>query len=69
MRSRAGASPSSRQLVAPGLSGAPEDEVRAFFAQGMLLNLAAAMDLPQIAGYRGWALAHLRAQAEAGGYP
>jgi len=54
------------QLVAR-LSGAPEDDVRAFFATGMLLNLAAAMDLPQIAGDPGWALAHLRAQAEAGG--
>ena len=54
------------QLVAR-LSGAPEEEVRAFFATGMLLNLAAAMDLPQIAGDPGWALAHLRAQAEAGG--
>jgi AcrR family transcriptional regulator len=50
------------QLVAR-LSGAPEDEVRAFFATGMLLNMAAAMDLPQIAGDPGWALAHLRAQA------
>ena len=49
------------QLVAR-LSGAPEEEVRAFFATGMLLNLAAAMDLPQIAGDPGWALAHLRAQ-------
>jgi AcrR family transcriptional regulator len=47
------------------LSGAPEDEVRAFFATGMLLNVAAAMDLPQIAGDPGWALAHLRGQAEA----
>ena len=45
------------------LSGAPEDEVRAFFATGMLLNMAAAMDLPQIAGDPGWALAHLRAHA------
>ena len=53
------------QLVAR-LSGAPEDDVRAFFATGMLLNLAAALDLPQIAGDPGWALAHLRAQAEAG---
>jgi AcrR family transcriptional regulator len=44
------------------LSGAPEEEVRAFFATGMLLNLAAALDLPQIAGEPGWALAHLRAQ-------
>jgi AcrR family transcriptional regulator len=49
------------QLVAR-LSGAPEEEVRAFFATGMLLNLAAALDLPQIAGDPGWALAHLRAQ-------
>jgi AcrR family transcriptional regulator len=48
------------------LSGAPEDEVRAFFSTGMLLNVAAAMDLPQIAGDPGWALAHLRAQATAG---
>jgi AcrR family transcriptional regulator len=31
------------------LSGAGEDDVRAFFATGMLLNVAAAMDLPQIA--------------------
>jgi AcrR family transcriptional regulator len=51
------------QLVAT-LSGAPEDEVRAFFATGMLLNLAAAMDLPQIAGDPGWALAHLRGRAQ-----
>jgi AcrR family transcriptional regulator len=50
------------QLVAR-LSGAPEDEVRAFFATGMLLNVAAAMDLPQIAGEPGWAVKHLRAQA------
>src|SRR4051794_28643368 len=42
------------------LSGAGEDEVRAFFATGMLLNVAAAMELPQIAGDPGWALAHLR---------
>jgi AcrR family transcriptional regulator len=48
------------------LSGAPEEEVRAFFSTGMLLNVAAAMDLPQIAGDPGWALAHLRAQATAG---
>jgi AcrR family transcriptional regulator len=47
------------------LSGAPEEEVRAFFATGMLLNMAAAMDLPQIAGDPGWALEHLRAQAGA----
>src|SRR3954452_6684180 len=52
------------QLVAR-LPGAPEDEVRAFFATGMLLNMAAAMDLRQIAGDPGWALAHLREQAQA----
>jgi AcrR family transcriptional regulator len=46
------------------LSGAPEEEVRAFFATGMLLNVAAAMELPQIAGEPGWALAHLRGRAE-----
>jgi AcrR family transcriptional regulator len=49
------------QLVGT-LSGASEDDVRAFFATGMLLNMAAAMDLPQIVGEDpGWALAHLRA--------
>ena len=37
------------------LSGAPADEVRAFFATGMLLNVAAAMDLPEIAGRKAWA--------------
>src|SRR3954465_1570835 len=47
------------------LSGASEDEVRAFFAPGRLLNMAAAMDLPQIAGDPGWALAHLRGHARA----
>jgi AcrR family transcriptional regulator len=41
------------------LSGAPEEDVRAFFATGMLLNVAAAMDLPQIAGDSEWAVAHL----------
>ena len=49
------------------LSGAPEEDVRGFFATGMLLNMAAAMDLPQIAGDPGWALAHLREEAGAGG--
>jgi AcrR family transcriptional regulator len=47
------------------LSGAPEEEVRSFFATGMLLNMAAAMDLPEIAGDPGWALAHLREEAGA----
>jgi AcrR family transcriptional regulator len=48
------------------LSGASEEEVRAFFATGMLLNMAAAMDLPQIAGEPGWALDHLSGGAAAG---
>jgi AcrR family transcriptional regulator len=39
------------------LSGAPADEVRAFFATGMLLNVAAAIDLPEIAGQKGAAWA------------
>jgi hypothetical protein len=52
------------QLVSR-LSGAPEEDVRAFFATGMLLNVAAAMDLPQIVGDPKWALEHLRARAEA----
>jgi AcrR family transcriptional regulator len=47
------------QLVSR-LSGAPQDDVRAFFATGMLLNVAAAMDLPQIVGDPRWALEHLR---------
>jgi AcrR family transcriptional regulator len=42
------------------LSGAPDDEVRAFFAAGMLLNVAAAMHLPAIAGDPQWALMHLQ---------
>jgi AcrR family transcriptional regulator len=42
------------------LSGAAEEDVRAFFATGMLLNVAAAMDLPQIVGDPRWALEHLR---------
>jgi AcrR family transcriptional regulator len=41
------------------LSGAPDDDVRGFFATGMLLNVAAAMDLPGIAGDPQWALTHL----------
>src|SRR6267378_3759064 len=39
------------------LSGAPADEVRALFATGMLLNVAAAIDLPEIAGPKGAAWA------------
>jgi AcrR family transcriptional regulator len=42
------------------LSGGSDEEVRSFFATGMLLNVAAAMDLPEIAGEKGWAIAHLR---------
>jgi AcrR family transcriptional regulator len=36
------------------VSGASEDEVRLFFAHGMLLNVAAAMDLPVIKNKSGW---------------
>src|SRR2546421_2343546 len=46
------------------LSGASADEVRAFFATGMLLNVAAAIDLPEIAGQKGaaWARRALHGQ-------
>jgi AcrR family transcriptional regulator len=36
------------------LSGADEDEVRLFFATGMLLNVAAAMDLPELLHDESW---------------
>jgi AcrR family transcriptional regulator len=49
------------------VSEAPEEEVRAFFSTGMLLNVAAAMELPEIAGDPGWALAHLRGRAAPAG--
>ena len=42
------------------LSGAPDDEIRAFFAKGMLLNVAAAMNMPAIAADPQWARAHLQ---------
>jgi AcrR family transcriptional regulator len=45
------------------LSGAPADEVRAFFATGMLLNVAAAIDLPEIAGRKAWARRALHGEA------
>jgi AcrR family transcriptional regulator len=47
------------------LSAAPADEVRAFFATGMLLNVAAAIDLPEIAGPKGsaWARRALHGDA------
>jgi AcrR family transcriptional regulator len=47
------------------LSGAPADEVRAFFATGMLLNVAAAIDLPEIAGPKGAAWARRALHGEA----
>jgi len=47
------------------LSGAPPEEVRAFFATGMLLNVAAAMDLPEIAGPKGAAWARRVVHGEA----
>src|SRR2546423_8266798 len=47
------------------LSGAPADDVRAFFATGMLLNVAAAIDLPEIAGQKGAAWARRALHGEA----
>src|SRR5438270_12256468 len=47
------------------LSGAPAEEVRAFFATGMLLNVAAAIDLPEIAGRKGAAWARRALGGEA----
>lgn len=40
-------------------TGAPPAAVQAFFAQGMLLTVAAGMDLPALAGERRWAGAFL----------
>ena len=37
------------------LSGASPEDVRRFIATGMLLNVAAAIDLPEIAGKQAWA--------------
>jgi AcrR family transcriptional regulator len=37
------------------LSGAGAEELRAFMARGMLLNVAAAMSLDELAGREGWA--------------
>lgn len=37
------------------LSGANDEVVRDFFAKGMLLNVAAAMDLPAVMGDEAWA--------------
>ena len=39
------------------LSGAPPEQVWAFFAHGMLLNTTAALDLDAIAGESEWAAA------------
>jgi AcrR family transcriptional regulator len=36
------------------LSGAAPDELRGFFATGMLMNLAAALDLPELLAGEGW---------------
>jgi len=35
-------------------SGADEETVRAFFSKGMLMNVAAAMDLPELLGKEPW---------------
>jgi AcrR family transcriptional regulator len=53
------------------LSGAGPEQLRAFIAQGMLCNVAAALDMPQIAWDENWARERLRELAggatEAGG--
>ena len=59
------ADPEIRELVrarfaalwrhAERLSGAPAEDIRAFFAKGMLMNVAAAVDLPEIAHDDAWA--------------
>jgi hypothetical protein len=36
-------------------SGANDDEIRIFFACGMLMNVGAAMDLPAVLGNEPWA--------------
>jgi len=41
------------------LSGAGPDQLRAFIAQGMLCNVAAALDIPQIAWDEDWARTRL----------
>jgi AcrR family transcriptional regulator len=41
------------------LSGAGPEQLRAFMAQGMLCNVAAALDMPQIAWDENWARARL----------
>src|SRR5262249_23856152 len=52
------------------LSGAEPEQLRAFIAQGMLCNVAAALDIPQIAWDENWAreqLAGLEQSTGAGG--
>jgi hypothetical protein len=41
------------------LSGAGPEQLRAFMAQGMLCNVAAALDMPQIASDESWARTRL----------
>ena len=52
-RSSAGATPSLYELVRE-LSGADALELQGFFATGMLLNVAAAMDLPELLSDETW---------------
>lgn len=46
------------------LSGAEPEQLRAFIAQGMLCNVAAALDIPQIAWDEHWARERLAGLAE-----
>jgi AcrR family transcriptional regulator len=48
------------------LSGAEPEQLRAFMAQGMLCNVAAALDIPQIAWDENWARERLSEVGEAG---
>jgi AcrR family transcriptional regulator len=53
-----------RDLVGE-LAGVPPDVVRTFLATGMLLNVAAALDLPELALADGWPARHLADAARA----
>lgn len=49
------------------LSGAAPEQLRAFIAQGMLCNVAAALDIPQIAWDENWAREQLAALEQGAG--
>jgi hypothetical protein len=51
------------------LSGKPEDELWRFFANGMLINVVAVMELGEIAGEDPWAAAWSDPKSEMHGPP